>query len=244
MMRQILVAFALVCLSVPGARSASSARSLLPFTAHYAVYLDGQQRGESTIRLERVDSDRWRYLVNVEGTSGLARLAGFEADDRSEFIIDADGQLRLQRMESHSKALFKSREVRAELDWQRRLANWSGDLKDDRRAPTALTGRAVSGPLLNLALALDAGTARNGQSFVYQMLDRGSSKQVDYIAQPIATIEVPAGRFEARPLRRDRSDRNRVVTAWYSPDLPPTPVRMLQTDDGKPSFELRLLRVD
>ena len=218
--------------------------ALKPFTAHYAVYMDGEQRGESTIRLERMAGGLWRYSVSVEGTSGMARLAGFEADDRSEFSVDAEGRPQLQRMQSRSKALFKSREVRADFDWNRQLANWSGDLKDDRRAPTALTGRAVNGSLLNLTLALDARGAESGQVFDYQMLDRGSSKLVEYTAQAITSVDVPAGRFEARPLRRDRLDKNRVVTAWYSDKLPPTPVRVLQSVDGKPKFELHLLRVE
>ncbi|MEZ5464978.1 MAG: DUF3108 domain-containing protein [Lysobacteraceae bacterium] len=217
---------------------------LEPFTAHYAVYMDGKQRGESTIRLQRTDNGSWRYSVSAEGTSGMAKLAGFEADDESEFRVDKDGSLRLQHMQSRSHALFKTREVRADFDWERRLANWSGDLKDDRRAPTVLTDRAVNSSLLNLALALDAEGAGDGQIVAYQMLDRGGSKPVEYVAHPLTEINVPAGRFQTRPLRRDRQDKDRVVTAWYSAELPPTPVRMLQTDRGEPKFELRLLRVD
>ena len=147
-------------------------------------------------------------------------------------------------MQSRSHALFKSREVRADFDWERRLANWSGDLKDDRRAPTVLTDRAVNGSLLNLALALDAGNLGDGDVIDYQMLDRGGSKQVEYVAHPLTEINVPAGRFQARPLRRERRDKDRVVTAWYSDSLPPTPVRVLQIDAGDPAFELRLLRVE
>ena len=243
-MKRLLLLFASLATIGGASQAAPAGPALSPFTAHYAAYMDGEQRGESTIRLERIAGGLWRYSVSVEGTSGMARLAGFEADDRSEFIIDADGSLRLQRMESRSKALFKTRNVRADFDWERRLATWSGDIKEDRRAPTALTGRAVNGSLLNLALALDAGSLQDGDVIDYQMLDRGSSKRVDYIAQPVASVEVPAGRFDARPLRRDRSDKNRIITAWYSDGLPPTPVRLLQTDDGKPKFELRLLRID
>lgn len=244
---RLIAAFGLVlgllCLT-PAGSAKSVENQLRPFTAHYAVYVDGEQRGESVIRLEQLGDGRWRYSVSTEGTSGMARLAGFEADDRSDFLVDAAGQLRLQHLESRSHALFKTREIRADLDWTRRLANWSGDLKADRRAPTRLSDGAVNSSLLNLALALDAADARDGQAFTYQMLDRGSSKQVEYVALPVQSIEVPAGRFKARPLRRDRRDKNRVVSAWYSPQLPPTPVRMLQADNGKPKFEMRLLRID
>ncbi|HPF74754.1 MAG: DUF3108 domain-containing protein [Rhodanobacteraceae bacterium] len=243
-----LPAFLASLVMATGAMAADTAATqrivIEPFTAHYAVYMDGQQRGESTIRLERTDRGSWRYSVSAEGTSGMARLAGFEADDRSEFDIGADGELRLQWMESRSKALFKSRKVSADFDWSERLAIWSGDLKDDRRAPTPLSDKAVNSSLLNLALALDAAKAGDNQVFRYQMLDRGSSKEVEYVAQRMASVEVPAGRFEARPMRRDRRDKDRVVTAWYAPNLPPTPVRLLQTDNGKPRYELRLLRID
>ncbi len=235
-MRRSVVAAALLL-----AAGSLAATELRPFSAEYEVLIDGKSQGSSRMTLTEEASGSWLHSVEAKGTAGLARLSGFGANQTSHFRL-VDGRPQLLSSISRSETLIRSREVRTVFDWDAQVARWEGDLKPDQRQPTPLSPDAVNGPLLNLVLALDSG-ADAGTVLRYRLFDRGSADAVDYTVGPVEPISVPAGRFEAVPVRGERPAKRRVVSAWYAPDLAPTPVRMLQVETGKPTYELRLISV-
>jgi hypothetical protein len=213
--------------------------ALQPFEARYEVWLNGKHQGESTIRLERLGDGHWRHRVAAAGTAGLARLAGVEAEQDSEFRLVAE-RPRMDAARVRSEAALRRREIRTAFDWQAGTAHWEGDVKPDRRGPLPLEPGATNGPLLNLLLALDVAAAPTGSRLRYPLFERGRIDRQEYRVGALEAVTTPAGRFDAVPVVHERSRRDRVTTLWFAPGLPPTPVRMLQTEGGKPKYELRL----
>lgn len=219
---------------------AAMAADLQPFTARYAVSVDGKPQGESVMRLERAGTG-WRYRVEAVGTRGVAKLAGFELQQDNRFDV-VDGRPRLIEATSSSDALFRHREIRTVFDWQRGQARWEGDVDKDRRGPEPLTPDATNGALLNLMLALDsAEKPPAGQVLRYQQYEKGEAKPVEYVVGTEQVVDTPFGTVKAVALRYDRPQKRKTTTAWYAESVPLTPVRVLQTEDGKAKYELKLL---
>lgn len=217
----------------------ASAVELRAFSASYDVYIDGKQQGRSSVSLIEENPGQWRHLMQAEGTHGLARLSGYGMRQDSRFRL-VDGRPRLQSAESRSEVLVRSRTIRTLFDWDAGVARWEGDVKPDQRGPIALSPDAANGALLNMLLALDGSHAPAGTELRYRLLERGDADDLSYVVGASELVEVPAGRYRAVSLRGERPEKNRVTTAWYAAELPPTPVRLLQVEPGKSSFELRL----
>lgn len=238
-------ALARVCLAAmlaAGLAAPDAAQALQPFEARYEVWVDGKRQGVSRMQLKRLGDGRWQHRLEAEGTAGLARMAGFEMRQDTRFRL-VDGRPRMDESAVESEALLRKREVRTVFDWGHGEARWEGDVKKDRRGPLALEADATNGSLLNLQLALDAATARAGSTLSYPLFERGRIDRQTYTVGTLTEVTTPAGRFQAVELVNRRPDKQRVTTLWYAPGLPPTPVRMLQTERGKPKYELRLLEV-
>jgi hypothetical protein len=236
MIRPMLAAAVLLA-SLP-----AMANGLRSFSADYDVLIDGKAQGRSRMSLVEESPGAWLHTVEAKGTGGLARLAGFAALQTTRFAV-VDGRPQLRSATSSSETLIRRREVRTEFDWDAGLARWEGDLKDHQRAPTALSADAVNAPLLNLLLALDSRSATPGTQLHYRLFERGSADPVDYTVGPAERVSVPAGDFDAVLVRGERPQKKRVLSAWYADTPAPTPVRMLQVEEGKPTYELRLAAV-
>lgn len=238
----MLLAFAHVSVG-PAVASDRAPPPLAPFVAHYSVHVDGRERGRSRIALEHGTGDTWRYTLSAEGTRGLARLAGIEAEQVSVFVLEG-GTPRLQRSLATREALVGGREVETVFDWILGEARWHGDVDEDRRGPVALTSNAVNAQLLNLALALDARGHGPGDTLRYRLVERGRADAVAYTVGANQVVDTPLGELQAIPLTSEQPEKQRTTTAWYAPGLPPTPVRVLRMESGKPAYELRLLSVE
>jgi hypothetical protein len=221
----------------------AKAHQVEPFQAHYEVWIDGKRRGESTMQVRALADGGWEHRVDAAGTSGLARLAGAGARQWSRFRI-ADGELRLQEAETDSEVAVRRRSVRTVFDWQAGQARWEGDVKPDQRGPLPLESGATNAPLLNLVLGLDITRVAAGTVLSYPLYERGRLTRQDYLIGPAETVQTPAGSFEARTAVTERPSRQRTTTMWFAPGLPPTPVRMLQTENGKAKYELRLVALE
>ena len=213
-----------------------------PFRAEYDVYVDGKPAGESVIELVATAAGHWQHRLSATGTRGLARLARFSTAQVAS-VDFVDGRPRLLGAEMQSRSLVRDRDQQLEIDWAANTVRWIGDIDEDQPAQRPLDGRPATGSSLNLQLAFDARTASPGSRVDYVLHDRGRRRDLDYLAGPAEPVEVPAGRFTAVPMRGARPDRERLTIAWYDPALPPTPVRVLQTEEGKEKYELRLRRL-
>ena len=222
---------------------AAAAAALEPFVARYEVLRDGNSQGEAEMRLERIDGARWRYTTEVRGTSGMARLSGFSMREVTE-LTEVDGRLQPQSASAEGGISLRRRSVQTAFDWTAGEVRWTGDVKDDQTGPAPLSASTVNPQLLNLALAQGVRDgAEAGSTLSFDLVNRGDSDTVEYRVRGEEDVQVPIGERAATTLYHRRTDKDREITVWIDPQLPPAPLRVLQRDDGKDSYELRLIEV-
>lgn len=233
---------ALAVLALGAGAGHAQADTLEPFTARYEVLRDGKSQGEAVMRLERIDGARWRFVSDVRGTSGMARLSGFEMSETTEFESLADGRLKPLSASASGGLSLRRRSIDTVFDWTANEVRWTGDAKPEHRGPAALGADTVNPQILNLALAQRLRAGAEG-SIRLDLVNRGDSDPVEYRVRGSEQVKVPMGEREAVALHHRRTDKDREITLWIDPSLPPAPLRVLQREDGADAFELRLIEL-
>jgi len=236
-----LTAFA--ALTLAAGSGLAQASTLQPFTARYEVLRDGKSQGEAVMRLERVSDNRWKFSSDVRGTSGMARISGFEMTESTEFEVRDDGGLKPLSASAEGGISLRRRSIGTEFDYGRNEVRWNGDAKPNQRGPAPLSERSVNPQILNLALAQQLRSGAEG-SIRLDLVNRGDSDPVEYRIGAKQSVSVPLGTREAVTLEHRRTDKDRVITLWIDPSLPPAPVRVLQREDGEDAYELRLVAIE
>jgi len=193
---------------------------LQPFTATYQALYKGKQAGDATMRVTHTGGDQWRVDMQVVGRSGFASVRGLNLEQSTV-----------------RKGLFLGKKVTGTYDWQAGTAQWLGDLKKERRQPIPLQPGDQSALLLNLAIMRDA---RPGGQMHYRYVDVGRVRQHDYQAAP-DTENVPVGDLSYNALRVYRTNGGNDETILWIANGVPTPVRILQREDGEDRIDLRLI---
>lgn len=214
---------------------------LTALTARYEVFTDGRPNGESVMQLRPLAADRWEWRVESRGTRGLAKWVAVHSLQRAEFEW-RDGQPHLLLAESETRSALHHRRDRLRVDWTTQRLHWDGDLPADRAREQPFDGAPSCAALLNLQLGLDSGRS-SAAEFSYEVHDRGRGRRWNYQRLPATMLTVPLGRFEAVALQHRRADKPRLTTLWFSPELPPLPLRVLRQENGRDRFELRLLEL-
>jgi hypothetical protein len=236
-----LTAFAV--LSLAAGSGLAQASALQPFTARYEVLRDGKSQGEAVMKLEQIGDARWKFSSDVRGTSGMARLSGFEMTESTNFEVRPDGGLKPLSASAEGGISLRRRSIDTEFDYASNEVRWSGDAKPDQRGPAPLSERTVNPQILNLALAQQLRAGAEG-SIRLDLVNRGDSDPVEYRIGAKESVSVPLGTREAITLQHRRTDKDRVITLWIDPTLPPAPVRVLQREDGEDAYELRLVAIE
>lgn len=233
---------ALAALALGASDGHAQAGALEPFTARYEVLRDGKAQGEAVMRLERIDGAQWRFTSDVRGTSGMARLSGFEMTESTDFDALPDGRLKPLSARSEGGISLRRRSIGTEFDWSAGEVRWNGDAKPEHRGPAPLGADTVNPQILNLALAQRLRAGADGVIRL-DMVNRGDSDPVEYRVRGRESVSVPMGQREAIALHHRRTDKDREITLWIDPSLPPAPLRVLQREDGADAYELRLIEL-
>ena len=227
--------------SVAGAEATKEALADAPmpleaFVARYTVTNGGRALGEATLQLVR-QAPRWRVDLTMSGT-GLFRLAGINAE-QSTLFEDLGETYRPLSQATVRKTLFTRKKTVGTYDWRSRSARWTGDVKDKRRAPVALQDGDMSGLLINLAVIRDAVP---GRTLHYRYVDNGRVREHRYaVAEELEPISVGELRYNAMRVSRieDANAQGDETVIWVASGVP-TPIRMLQREDGEDTYDLRL----
>lgn len=208
---------------------------LRPFVATYQVFSDGRQLGEATMQLLQTDGDRWRIDLGMKG-SGLMRLTGLNVQQST--LFQSDGHAMRPLAQSTLRRVFLStRKSTGVYDWRQGSARWSGDVKPSRRAPIALQEGDLNGLLIDLAVIRDAVP---GKTLHYRFVDGGRVREHTYVvATETEGVEIDGLDYDA--MRVSRSDGNDQTIVWVAKGVP-TPIRILQREDGDDSTDLRLIQ--
>jgi hypothetical protein len=214
---------------------ALQAGALEPFVARYDAYNGGRAAGSATMRVVRSSGPRWRVDLEIDGNRGLAGVVGLDIDQSTAFEVQG-GQFRPISQSTTRKALVFGRRSTGTYDWTTRTARWTGDLKAARRQPIALRDGDLSGLLINLAILRDA---EPGKQLQYRFVDGGRVREHRYAVSAV-TESVRVGDLSYEALRVSRiNDGNDETIVWIT-DGVPTPVRILQRQDGRDGIDLRL----
>ncbi|MDZ4350111.1 MAG: DUF3108 domain-containing protein [Xanthomonadaceae bacterium] len=219
----------------------AQAASFEPFKATYEVWVNGKRQGLSIMTLSRNGDGLWRYDIKMEGTQGMARFLGAEVDQTTTFEMH-DGRPRPITATSFSKVMLKTIERSGHYDWQAGEARWEGDLKAHRLGPVSLSPGDLNSGLINLALAQDVqARPRLGEVIDYRLVDEGRVRDYQYRIESTEMISV--GETEHSALRVARGNDERRQIAWIVAGLQ-LPARVLEENEGKPGFDLRLLKIE
>lgn len=214
------------------------AAALEPFVANYQIFANGKPMGEATMQVVQGDAaGRWRMDLDMRGTRGLVGLANVNAQQST--VFDTVGETyRPLSQSTVRKAVFLGKEITGTYDWTTRTARWTGDVKKNRRAPVPLQDGDMSGLLINLAIIRDA---QPGKTLQYRFVDNGRARDHTYAVAPeLEGVNVDGMGFNAMRVNRVQGSGNDETVVWVV-DGVPTPVRVLQRDNGQDTYDLRLV---
>lgn len=218
------------------AGSAAPAAALEPFVASYQAYNEGKLAGSASMKVVPKAGTQWQIDLNVKGTRGFARLAGLNIEQST--VFDAvDGQFRPLSQATVRHALFMGKKMVGTYDWTLHTAQWRGDISKNRRAPLPLQPGDMSALLMNLAVIRDAAP---GKQLDYRVVDNGRVREYRYIVSPEPeTVAVEDLSYSA--LRVSRANGGNDETIFWVAEGVPTPVRILQRENGQDGVDLRLV---
>lgn len=218
------------------AGSAAPAQALEPFVASYQAYNEGKLAGSASMKVAPKAGSQWQIDLNVKGTRGFARLAGLNIEQSTVFDVAGD-QFRPLSQATVRHALFMGKKMVGTYDWEARTAQWQGDIKKNRRAPLPLQPGDMSALLMNLAVIRDAAP---GKQLDYRVVDNGRIREYQYVVSPEPeTVAVEDLSYSA--LRVSRANGGNDETIFWVADGVPTPVRILQRENGQDGVDLRLV---
>lgn len=195
-----------------------------PFSAPYqANYMGMKANGRMSI--EAVGGGQWRYTLEIHNQmANLVQTTVFDEDD---------GTLRPLSGSDSNKLLIRKSNKKANYDWSRGVATWSGDVKPDRAGPLKLQKGDLDALLVNLAIARDAVA---GKPLRYRMVDDGKVRQLSYSIAGKEAINIGGKSQQATKVVSTSGDKQ--TTLWVVPGIP-VPVRIMQSDDGD-TVDLRI----
>lgn len=209
---------------------------LEPFLATYEAQYHGKPAGSATMRVVHEHDAQWRVDLGIEGRRGLSGVLGLNLQQSTAFDVIGDAYRPLGQS-TVRKGLFMGRKTVGTYDWNKASARWQGDLKPQHRQPVALQPGDMSGLLINLAIIRDA---RPGAVLRYRFVEAGRVR--DHVYQVAAEPEtVTLGELSYTTLRVARTNGGNDDTVVWVAQGVPTPVRILQREDGEDAVDLRLI---
>ena len=210
--------------------------ALEPFVATYQAFYKGKEAGDATMKVLHNEGTQWRVDMAVHARKGFVGVLGLNLEQSTVFENRGNRYFPLSQS-TVRKGLFLGKRATGVYNWQTHTAQWTGDLKKDRLQPIPIQAGDQSALLLNLSLMRDA---RPGADLHYRYVDFGRVRQHDYHAAD-ATEIVQVGDLSYDALRVYRTNGGNDETILWIANGVPTPVRILQREDGEDRIDLRLI---
>lgn len=210
-------------------------RLLEPFVASYEVFNNGRGLGNATMQATPVEGSRWRIDLNLKG-SGLMRMTGLNLQ-QSTLFDEVGGQYRPLSQALVKRVFLSNKKTVGVYDWNAHSARWTGDVKKTRRGAVPLQPGDMSGLLINLAVIRDA---QPGKTLQYRFVDDGRVRDHVYqVAPQTEVVQVGELSYDAMRVERMQAGSEQTVL-WVAAGVP-TPIRILQREDGQDGTDLRLI---
>lgn len=212
------------------------ALALEPFVATYQAYNEGKLAGAAKMQVVKSEGAHWRVDLGIRGTRGFARLAGLNIEQSTVFDTQ-DEQYRPLSQATVKHAVFTGKKMSGVYDWQARSARWQGDVKKTRMAAIPLQDGDMSTLLVNLAVIRDA---QPGKALSYRVVDNGRARDYQYaVAAQTEIVSVDDLSYDAMRVARTNGGNDETIF-WVANGVP-TPVRILQRENGQDTLDLRLI---
>jgi hypothetical protein len=212
------------------------ALALEPFVATYQAYNEGKLAGAAKMQVVQTEDARWRVDLGIRGTRGFAWLAGLNIEQSTVFDT-RDEQYRPLSQATVKHAVFTGKKMSGVYDWQARSARWQGDVKKTRTAAIPLQDGDMSALLVNLAVIRDA---QPGKALSYRVVDNGRARDYQYaVAAQTEIVNVDDLSYDAMRVARTNGGNDETIF-WVANGVP-TPVRILQRENGQDTLDLRLV---
>lgn len=211
--------------------------AIAPFVADYEAWYHGKSAGSARMQVVRQGGPRWRVDLGITATRGVVGALGLNVQQSTVFDVEGDRYRPISQSQVR-KGLFAGHKSVGTYDWSARTARWTGDVKPKHKAPVPLQDGDMSGLLINLAIMRDA---RPGARLQYRFVEGGRVRDYQYqVAE--ATEVVSIGELSYATLRVTRTNGgNDEMIVWVANGVP-TPIRILQREDGEDAVDLRLVR--
>ncbi len=210
--------------------------ALEPFVATYQAYNEGKLAGAARMQVVQTGDARWRVDLGIRGTRGFAWLAGLNIEQSTMFDTRGE-QYRPLSQATVKHAVFTGKKMSGVYDWQARSAHWQGDIKKTRTTAIPLQDGDMSALLMNLAVIRDA---QPGKALSYRVVDNGRARDYQYaVAAQTEIVTVDDLSYDAMRVARTNGGNDETIF-WVANGVP-TPVRILQREDGQDTLDLRLV---
>ena len=229
MFPRLMLLGALAIASLPAA-------ALEPFVATYQAFNQGKLAGNATMKVVNTEDDRWRVDLGIRGSRGFAKLVALNIEQST--LFDTPGEVFRPLSQATVKhALFTGKKTFGVFDWKAGTAHWEGDLKKTRLAPIPLQPGDMTALLMNLAVIRDA---QPGKALNYRVVENGRARDYQYsVAEQTEIVPVDDLSYDA--MRISRTNGGDTETVFWVASGVPTPIRILQRENGQDTIDLRLV---
>lgn len=200
-----------------------------PVVAEYAVSYNGYS---AQGRLQVTPRSDGRWSMTLQFGNLFASLQQATVFDRQGDRLRPLGNSRVVT------APLTHRTIVGRFDWRAGTWSLSGDVKPNHRGPVVLRPGDLDPLLLELALVEDV---RAGRPTRYRILENGRARLLDYRRLAAEPVTIEGRRRQA--IRLFASEGRKRYVAWIVPDLP-LPVRLLQSEAGGDTIDMRLVALD
>jgi hypothetical protein len=198
-----------------------------PFTARYRVRYDGLPFSGTAIRSLERDGAQLHFRSEL-------RALFLRVDEQSTLERRADAPPRADFYVTRQKGLGRNRERRVDFDWEAGELVRTGDKpRVDPLEPGTLD---PLGWQLLLRRDLARGTPEPGATLRYRITDGGDPEDVLLEVIGPASVEVPAGRFDAVLLERrygEDAAEGESMRIWADPERDWILLRLEHVEDGR-----------
>ena len=210
--------------------------ALEPFVATYQAYYKGKLAGNAKMQVVQAGTENWRVDLGIRGNRGFAGLVGLNIEQST--VFDTPGDLYRPLSQGTVKhAVFTGKKTSGIFDWPAMTARWKGDLKKNRLEPVPLHQGDMTALLMNLAVIRDA---EPGKELGYRVVEQGRARDYRYaVASETETVAVDDMSYDAMRVHRTNGGNDETIF-WVASGVP-TPIRILQREDGQDSVDLRLV---
>lgn len=211
----------------------AGAQALLPFEAQYAWTLKGISAGRSTLTLQQLDTERWRY-ASRSVASGLFRLIARGDITQDSQLRISNGQVLPEQYRGDDGTKATGRDVDLHFDWRTRRVS---GVYEDTAVDLPIEPGVHDDMSIQIALMIELLRGQVPKSF--RLVDRNLTKDYAYSLVETVTLDTPLGPQRTQVYRSQRVGSASSVLYWCAPELGFLPLKV-ERHDGHDKVEWAL----